>query len=364
MDVLFSSQTSRNLLNAPKKKKEIQSNEISAQLLISSPVQHDPELVTDDSKLLKQRLEPLCTNYSPRYLRVDNYLSEFDTKAKQLFARLNIGITGQYEQINQLKYEVKNEDIYLNNDFVKAINIVLNGKKIQSVDDAISVILHHIFPITYIEWDLNISNNAIKTYTIEKGTKQKLEKNVGTIYIRLVPGNKSNKITNLSVNNVNIYQDGIVNYTIQVNTTDLTDKLELDTSLFKNYSIKLITDDNVIIEKTVQVGINIVKQQYYFPGIYDIYNENDLPEKVKNTSNTCVFNLGSDKKWISVFAPINVTKVETATSVDGVNWGNFFITTGYYKIPVIYTPENGDSQLYYRITLDTKQSSYVKIKVT
>lgn len=365
MNVLLGSQTKNNLFHPPRKHEELKPYELSAQLLITSPVYTEPELEADDSKILKPSLEPLCTKQITEYLQVNNNLSEFKSESSKRLARQNIGIP---DAVDQIKYSLKNNDIALNSDYISAINNVLDGTSIKSVEDALSVILYSIFPITYTDWNMQIINTANQYYTIETGTKQTINLNetLGYIQIELSPGNKNDIPIKLLVDGKNILQSNILEYKLPIGISEVTDNSQIDSTVSKPIRIYLETDSGYQIDKTVTVGINITKQSYYFQNTYDEYVdiENIPTDLTKTTSNVCIFKLGSDKKWVSVFSPKNITKVETATSTDGINWGTYFITTGYFKTPVYYTPKNGSTQNYYRITLNTKQSAYIKIRVT
>lgn len=361
MDILLGSQINHDLFNPPKEVKKISLNESDVKLLISNPIDIEPELIIDESKLLKK--DPLCIKPKPTYFKVENNFSELITETNRQIARKNLGI----ETADNIKYNLM-KDINLNDDFNSAINSVLNGRKLTSVTDALSVLFHTIFPIKYTDWKINIENNAIKNYIIETGTFQQvnLTDDLGIIHFTLIPGNKNDEIVKLLINGINIYEPNILEYDLNVKINDLTNNSILTNSVSKEYLIELETT-SFKTQYSINAEINIIQQSYYFQETYDDYVKFDtyIPSTSnKTTSNISTFNLGSNKKWISVFSPKNITKVETATSTDGINWGTYFVTTGYFKDIVSYTPKNGSLQTYYRVTLNTKQSAYIKIRIS
>lgn len=361
MDVLLGSQINHDLFNIPKEINKVTLNKSDVKLLISNPITIEPELIVDESKLLKK--DPLCIKPKPTYFKVDNNFSELITETNRQIARKNLGI----ETADKIKY-IPTKDITLNDDFNSAINSVLNGKNLTSVTDALSIIFHTIFPIEYTDWKIDIKNTAIKKYTIETGTTQQvnLTDDLGIIHLNLIPGNKNDTVVKLLINGIDIYEPNRLDYDINVKIKDLTTNSILTDSVSKEYIIELETT-SFKTQYSINAEINIIKQSYYFQEIYDEYIKFNtyIPTILnKSTSNISTFNLGSDKKWVSVFSPKNITKVETATSTDGINWGTYFITTGYFKDVVSYTPKNGSLQTYYRVTLNTKQSAYIKIRVS
>lgn len=358
-------------------------------------------------------IQPTCKpNYitSPKelYLKVDNFLSEYNTLEKQMQVIKNLGIEGlsywgnirgyvedqldliEYIKTNnsgltevlqtsvqqqikeaskQIKYNLENPDFNLNEDFNNAVKSVLSGKTLNSIDDAIRVIMYKLFPITYTNYTLTITDTASKSYTIEKGTAKSvnLNDNLGNITITIIPGNKKDQLISLKFDNIELLNQNELVYSIPIKFSDLTQQTSLSDNVNKIFNITLNTDLPYSIQEDIQISITINKQQYYFQETYDEYQSISTyvpSQQSKNTDNTKTFNLYSNKKYLSVFAPKNITKVETATSIDGINWGGFSITTGYHKEKVNYTPNGGTTQTYYRITLDSKQSNHVKIRIT
>lgn len=342
------------------------------------------------------------------YLKVDNFFSEYSSESDKLRARINLGIEGlaywgniqgyvedqsdfvEYIKTNnqnltkilqtsvqqqikdaskQIKYNLENPDFNLNEDFNNAVESVLSGKTLSSIDDAIRVIMYKLFPITYRDYALTITDTASKSYTIEKGTTKNvnLNDNLGNIIITIIPGNKKDQLTSLKFDNSELLNQNELVYSIPIKVSDITQQTSLSNSVNRTFNITLSTDLPYSIQEDIQVSITINKQQYYFQETYDEYQSISTyvpSQQSKNTENTKTFNLYSNKKYLSVFAPKNINKVETATSTDGINWGGFSITTGYHKEQVNYTPSGGTTQTYYRITLDSKQSNHVKIRVT
>lgn len=344
-------------------------------------------------------------NTPEKYLKVDNNLSELDTKEEQLAARLNLGIDGlaqwgnvqgyledqkdlmdylrdkkvnielpnQTEAAKQLMYVIKNSDLKLNSSFNNALSNVLNGKEVQSIDDILNIILFVLFPITYTDWQLDVSCNAQTSYSIEKGTSKKLnlDSKLGDIVINLIKGNKKDNITSLKLNDEEILQENEIQYTIPVYVKDLTSNLQIAQSLSKTYKIVLQTDLPNTLEKNVFAKITINTYQNYFYEMYDVFPTENIYSPSENTgittSNTYQFNIGnSQEKYLSVISPKNITKVETAASTTGKDgsFTQFYTTDNFIKETVYYTPEGGTQQTYYRITLPDLQGMYVKIKVT
>lgn len=280
--------------------------------------------------------------------------------------KVNVEIDTETQASKQIQYSLKNSDLKLNSDFNNALNAVLGGNDIKSIDDAISILLHKMFPVTYTDWSVNISNTATKSYSIEKGTKQTItpSSELGTITINITPGNKGDTPVSLTVNGTNILQSGKNSYSISVKFSDLVNQTKIDTSYEKTYQI-ILTTTSKTIQKSTKASINVSTFQYYFfdTGVNPVTNITS--QAVKQTSNEYLFDMGDIEKFISIFSPKQVTTVEgkggeTANSLDTA-WRTlqeYTVSTTYY------TPTNGTSQKYYRITLNTPQARCLKIKVT
>lgn len=415
MQTLLSSQKKNTLFKAPKKHEQIQVIQNPAELLL--PVFKEPELETDPSKILTTIKKPLYVSQSPEYLDARNMLSEFDTpKEKEavrkqlglntaewgkisgeierqtdlvnylsqlitevnpdiLNNKVNVEIIGEKQASKQIKYLLQNEDIFLNTTFNNAVKQVLKGEQVRSIDDVLAVLLHAVFPITYKDWTIEIENTANPIYTIEYGTQKKLELDtiIGQLTIKLNPGNKNDNVTNLKIGQKDIYIPQQLEYNFDIKIGDIVNSNFIDSTVVKNFNIKLTTDYPATIQANSQSAITIINKQYYFQETYDVSYYPELTEyrttssTIYSESNIREFQLKNQEKWITVYSPKKPSNVETSASVDGINWTPFYTTTGYKPITTVtYTPKgyNAKPQTYYRITLDTPQSAYVKVKIT
>lgn len=298
-------------------------------------------------------------------------------------------IAGGASASKQISYTIKNNDFGLNQNYKEAIEALGN---IQSVDDAIAVIMHSLFPVEYINWSFDVSNTATKSYSFEKGATLNINENdsIGTIIIRAVPGNRAelgDEVTEFKVNNSIISGKTGKNefsHTIAVRASDvLGTQLQFTTSdtKTKDYvcSIKTQKVSDPITE-TVSATINIgTFQNYYYLSSDSIvtathFNGSSINPSSEDTLNfkstnkiSGVYSLGNAKKYLYLLSPKEVTQVETsaATTSAGAQNGTFSITTAWSQKQVTYSPiAGGTNQNYWLVTLDGQQSNYVKIKVT
>jgi ABC-type transporter Mla subunit MlaD len=102
----------------------------------------------------------------------------------------------QAETSKKLKYIVKDKDLVLNDAYRNALQEVLYGNDVKSIDDAINLLFHVLFPVEYKDWALEVINTANKTYDIEVGTNVSLNPNtlLGNIVINLHQGNRGDSI--------------------------------------------------------------------------------------------------------------------------------------------------------------------------
>lgn len=424
------------LTGSSKKRIAIPKTSNNSQILISDSKKHYTEkdylIQPNSEQLLKiKRSNNYIVPQINNYLKVDKYLSEFDTSAEKLTVRRNLGIDGiaqwgnvqgyledqkdlidfidtrvlegvpntsplikdlkseidnikndvaynafskvniendtETEASKQIQYHVKNPDLNLNSDFRNAISTVLGGSDINSIDDAISVIIHKLFPISYTNWELNISNTASKSYSIEKGTSVTLDPDytLGTITITISPGNKGDVATSLTVDDSEILEDGKRSYSFNVKVSDITDETTITSGVSKTYTVKLSTSLPRTVQTTTSARISVSTYQYYF---YDMGDQRILEinkETAENTTtNEYLFKIGEQEKYLSMFSPVNVTNLFTKAGLteDGLD-SEWRKVTGFVKEEVKYTPQNGTQQKYWLISLEDPQCNYVKVKL-
>lgn len=363
-----------------------------------------PEKSYCDHNLCGPLQEPI--KWCEKYFRLDELFSELDTEQKKLVARKNLGLSlgmdsgswgsiegditdqedlpdyilevttnkvtadypDQAESSKKLKYIVKNKDLVLNDAYRNALEEVLYGNAVKSIDDAINLLFHVLFPVEYKNWILEVTNTATKTYDIEVGTSVSLNPNtlLGNIVINLHQGNKGDSIQSLQINGHEIYQSGVYEYTYPIYIKDITSQSSTTKSIKKQYTINMLTDSNVQDTQVIDVGIQVTTFRYYFYEMSDslpTYTQY-LPSEHFSKSGTFLFQIGNQEKYLSVISPKRVTKVETAAGISIDTLTNFYVTDGWSQEQITYIPSGGSPQTYYRITLDTPQSLFVKIKVT
>ncbi len=349
-------------------------------------IQANTNLVNTTKTELETDIEAVNTRISTTNTTIQQMAA---TSVVELNGKVSKEIAGGASASKQISYTIKNNDFGLNQNYKEAIEALGN---IQSVDDAIAVIMHSLFPVEYINWSFNIENTANKTYSFEKGSTLTVNGNdtVGTITITAIPGNRAelgDEVTEFKVNN-QVIADKTgkeeFTYTITVKARDvLGTNLSHTTASTQNkdYNLSMKTEKvDSSITDTATATIQFSTTQYYF------YLSSDTPITAtsfngsvinpssgdtlnfKSTSKTSsVYSLGSAKKYLYLLSPKEVTQVETsaATTSAGAQNGTFSITTAWSQKQVTYTPiAGGTNQNYWLVTLDGQQSNYVKIKVT
>lgn len=309
-------------------------------------------------------------------IKLDKYLQDLKDLNNKINNKVSIEINDQTESSKQIKYQIQNDDIILNDDFNKAVTNVLSGKSPESIDDVIRVMMYKIFPIEYKKWSINSTGNISKTYSFEKGTTLNINSNdlIGTITLTAIPGNLkdsatltfddkivSNKLTQFTCNKQITAGDVLgSNLTYTTNTTKT-----------KTYEYKLTTSSN----NNPNPGTNDAKieiktfQYYYFLSGVEIPTTNSFSGAdiaiYKTFSSTGNYDLGNKKLYLYVLSPKQINQVRTAAGVSENAANQFMVITGWKQKQVKYTPiEGGDDQTYYLMWLEGTQSNYVKIEIS
>lgn len=351
------------------------------------------EDIQANTNLVNTTKSELTTNINNVNTKVDNTNTTIQQMAATSVVQLNGKVSKEIASGNsaskQISYTIKNNDFSLNQNYKEAIEKLGN---IQSVDDAIAVIMHSLFPVEYINWSFDVSNTATKSYSFEKGATLNINEtdSIGTIIIHAVPGNRAelgDEVTEFKVNNSIISGKTGKNefsHTIAVRASDvLGTQLQFTTSdtKTKDYVCSMKTQKvSDPITETVSATINISTfQNYYYLSSDSIvtathFNGSSINPSSEDTLNfkstnkiSGVYSLGNAKKYLYLLSPKEVTQVETsaATTSAGAQNGTFSITTAWSQKQVTYSPiAGGTNQNYWLVTLDGQQSNYVKIKVT
>lgn len=395
-------------------------------------------LLNVSDQLLKVQNSPNYTlKESSEYLEKNNYLSEFKTPEQQLTVRKNLGIDGlsywgkiegyienqqdlvQYvsqsvdavddrvdrtnikiDQIvaesnvqlstkvtkeidtgttasEQIKYEIKDQNFRLNEQYNEAI---AHLGEIKSIDDAIAVIMRSLFPINFITWSIELSDDITKSYTFEKGSTLNIngEDSIGSITVRVIPGNLEDSVTEFKVNNSIIAGKTGSNeftYTINVKVKDVLGTNLTYTSngnSSKDYVVSIITDraNSTPITNNAQATVSWSTYQHYFylsgDSIPTTNSFNGAALGTGSTSKTSsVYSLGSEKKYLYLLSPHKVEQVETAAGETASGANSFSVTTAWQQREVQYTPKKGGTaQKYWLVYLETTQSKFVKIRIS
>ena len=409
---------------------------MSVQILQSpqSPKYHEECLIKPNKNqlLTRDNSQNCVLHKNNKYLEVENYLSEYDTAEKQALVRKNLGVNGygrwgnidgyledQQDLINyiednineleeevnqeleeitetcdvlnrskvsieienqqdaskQIKYELGNEDFILNSDFNSALTAVLGDRTVESVDDAIRILMYKLFPIVYRDFDISV-NEVKKTYTIEQGTSINVPSNtdIGTLQLTITEGNKGDTITSILVNNTQLVVNGqVTRNSIPIKASDITNQTNLNSTKTKNYTITLTTSSGYTktITTTAQIQVNTFQKYFYETsdqaltgGTYTPTQNTISKQNNTNVYNECVFNLGTNIKYLTIISPRSINKLETAVGNNVDDVSSYYTSNGYEVSIVTYTPSGGTAQTYYRIKLKDPQSKYVKVKIT
>ena len=340
---------------------------------IDGYIEDQQDLINYIDDTLNDELVPIVQNLEKETEQLQDQLNEqadsitaVQTDVNEnLHKKVTIENEDETEASKQIQYIIKNSDLNLNSDFTNALTQVLGGREINSVDDAISVLLHKMFPIVYTDWDIQVTNAATVSYSIEKGTKKSitLSAELGTINISLRPGNKGDTLVSLTVNGTDILEQDKNEYSIKVKFSDLTSESNINSTKEKSYEI-IATTTSKTIQKTVKASINITNVQYYFFDS-DVTQVTSIGSTaVKQTSNEYLYNLGDSEEFITIFSPKQPKSVEAKGGEDPNSLDTSWRTLQDYTTQTVsYTPTNGTVQTYYRITLKEPQSRCLKIKI-
>ena len=281
----------------------------------------------------------------------------------------------------QIKYAIKNSDFSLNENYKQAIN---KFGEINSIDDALAVIMHSLFPVDYINWAFSLRNSASKEYSFEKGSTLTVNGNdtIGNIVITAIPGNmveQGDYVSKFKVNDNIVFtdKDSEFSYTIAVKASDvLGSQLTYQTSesKTKNYTFSMETAKlQQPITQTATATVAFKTKQYYFylssstPVTSTQFSGASISAFKSESLTSSVYALGNSKKYLYLLSPKEVTQVETtaATTSAGAQKGSFSVTTAWEQKQVTYTPiAGGTNQTYWLVTLNGQQSNYVRIKIT
>lgn len=201
------------------------------------------------STLLIQKSEHVCEveECNEGELKIENCLSEFKTKEQKAAALRNLGIESisQWGKIyghiedqkdlqellkskiddniqlklnnlqdtfntkidkerdgvsatQQINYTLNSSDYILNEQFKKTIEYLKKTNDLDSLtlNDAINILFHALFPIEYKNWTLTCSNNISLERKFEKGTSYTIDGNtkIGDIIFKATPGNLQNSV--------------------------------------------------------------------------------------------------------------------------------------------------------------------------
>lgn len=338
-------------------------------------------------------------------LKIENCLSEFKTEEQKAAVLRNLGIqsTFQWGKISgfiedqtdlhkllkdkisreyegdkvskQIGYSLNSNEFILNEDFNKAINDLQKGDLNRlTLNDAIDILFHTLFPIEYKQWSITSTGNIEKSISFEKGTTKivDLSEAIGTITFTATPGNLQDKAT-LTINEEVVKESNMqFSYSINIKLGDI-----LNTNSFtgnttvppKSYNYELTTDSDFTNVGTVTATVKFSTYQhyFYFSNSEDLMNQKDFGSLSNGSTNTSgKYDLGANKHYIYALSPKKITKVETAaaTSMSSLEKETFRETDGWDQTAVTYTPRGGTSQPYWLVRLKSKQSNCIKIRIS
>lgn len=300
--------------------------------------------------------------------KLNNFQNTFNTKID----KEREGLTAT----QQINYNLNTSDYLLNEQFKKTIEYLKKTNDLDSLtlNDAINILFHALFPIEYKNWTITCSGNISMSRSFEKGTTITLsgDDKIGDITFSANPGNLQNTanfIFNESIVRQNKLSAFDYKYTVYVK--DITNSFTFtdNTTKEKSYNYKLYTDDGFEIPGLVKAVLKLNTFQYY----YHFSDVNDLMDQTvfeyskltgRSDSTSAGHDLKSSKKYIYVLSPTRITEVQTAAGVTANAATDFKITDGWTQEEVTYIPaNNGTRQTYWLMRLTGMQSNYIKIKV-
>lgn len=348
----------------------------------------------DDCLLKIKGRNNYITPIKDEYLKTDNYLQEYNTPQDKFKVRNNLGIEGlaywgniqgyledqkdvfnyiNSEIINgsdKIKYLLKNQDFYLNDRYQQAINELGD---IKTIDDAIAVLMYSLFPIEYINWDIACSDIS-KTYNFEKGTTITLDADdiIGNLTFVGTYGNLRDKAS--------LYIDGVLVKEGQENTFEYSKEITVKDILGENLSetekvvksreYSYLIHTNLPFSKDgickANIIFNPIQYYMYFTNTSELDQNSFSGNQIstKTTNKTHLFTLGNTPQYLYVLSPTKITKVETSAGTTQDSANTFSVSTGWTQRQVQYTPNNGVSQNYWLLNLDTPQCNYVRIRIS
>lgn len=276
----------------------------------------------------------------------------------------------------QINYTLSNTDYILNEQFKNAVEYFKKTDTLDSLtlNDAINILFHALFPIEYKNWTITCSGNILKSDSFEKGTTLTLsgDDKIGDITFSANPGNLQNT-ANFIFNSSLVHQNksSAFNYKYTVYVKDITNSFTFtdNTTKENTYNYKLYTNDRFEISGSVKATLKLNTFQYY----YHFSDVNDLMDQTvfeyskltgRSKSNEAGHDLKSSKKYIYVLSPTEITEVQTAAGLTANAATDFKVTDGWSQEKVTYIPaNNGTRQTYWLMRLTGMQSNYIKIKV-
>lgn len=289
----------------------------------------------------------------------------------------------------QINYNLNTSDYLLNENFKKAVEDL---KKINELDsltlnDAMNILFHALFPIEYKDWTLTCNNNISLERKFEKGTSYTVDGNtkIGDIIFKATPGNLQNSV-NFEFNNNTVQNNKSTYFEFSkaIYVKDIVDSFTFtqEQTKSKNYEYKLY---DAFTNKDISAGsitatLKLSTQQYYyyFSDSNDLLNQKVFKRSDLTTPSTDLsseYHLNTSEKYIYVLSPKQIKQVFTAaassqTSLDSApkyeseeasasnGW------SGWQQKQVTYIPTDGTPQTsYWIMRLGDKQSSYVKIEI-